>query len=198
MIRVLTLAILPLLAGAIAAQSLDEKSLISALQEGGYVIVMRHASSPRQVPNADTANPDNPQRERQLDESGRNDAIAMGEAIRKLGIPITEVESSPTYRTLETARMAGFRDVQIRDYLGNQGMQASSEAATNRFLENLAIVPRQGNRLLITHAPNIAAAFPGLSPEIEQGEALVIDPSSGVTEPVARIRISRWPTIGEL
>ena len=60
------------------AQMLSGEALITALQGGGYVIVMRHASSPRQAPDVETANPDNVNRERQLDEPGRRDAIAMG------------------------------------------------------------------------------------------------------------------------
>ena len=174
------------------AQQFDEETLVSALQQGGYILVMRHASSPRQPPDADSADPDNPNRERQLDETGRNDAIAMGASIRRLGIPIAEVESSPTYRTLQTARLAGFAEVQIREYLGNQGMQNSSEAFANQLLENLTSAPQRGNRLLVTHSPNIAAAFPDLSPAVEQGEALIFDPTVSNTEPVARIGITRW------
>jgi len=177
------------------AQALSEDALVGALREGGYIIVMRHASSPRQVPNANTARPDNLNRERQLDETGRNDAMAMGASVRRLDIPIAEVESSPAYRTLETARMMGFQAVQIREYLGNQGMSNSSEAFTIRLLENLENIPQRGNRLLVTHSPNIAAAFPELDGEVEQGEALVIDPEISIAEPVARIKIGTWPNL---
>lgn len=180
-------------AGNGLAQSLDEAALVNLLREGGLVLVMRHASSPRQAPTADTANPDNINIERQLDEAGRRDAMAMGESIRRLGIPITEVDSSPAYRTLETARLAGFVDVRIRDYLGNQGMVNASEAFKDRLLADLEAAPPGGNRLLITHSPNIAAAFPELDPETEQGEVLVIDPRISVTVPVARIAIGVWP-----
>ncbi len=194
-VRIFFCSIIPFLAGIGFAQTLDDEALVSALREGGYVIVMRHARSPRQTPNADTANPDNINRERQLDETGRNDAIAMGASIRRLAIPIVEVESSPTYRTRETARLAGFQEVQIREYLGNQSMGNSSDAFTNRLLESLATAPQQGNRLLITHSPNITAAFPDLSPEVEQGEALVFDPDVSVEDPIARISISKWPSL---
>ena len=81
-------------------QALSESTLVNALRSGGYVIVMRHASSPREVPDKPNANPDNSKLERQLDEAGRSSAIAMGTAIRDLKIPIAEVFSSPTYRAM--------------------------------------------------------------------------------------------------
>ena len=178
--------------GAASAQSFNESTLVSALREGGFIIVMRHASSPQEAPGAATANADNPERERQLDETGRRGAIAMGESLRALGIPITEVESSPTYRTLETARLAGFEQVLIRDYLGNRGMADSGQQFAARLRANLAIAPAGGNRLLITHSPNISAAFPDLDPAIEQGEALIFDPGISLRQPVARVRIETW------
>jgi hypothetical protein len=46
-------------AGAMHAQDLHGEALAKALQKGGYVLVMRHASSPREVPDKQTANTDN-------------------------------------------------------------------------------------------------------------------------------------------
>jgi hypothetical protein len=66
-----------------SAQSLAGEAPVKALRHGGYVIVMRHASSPRGVPNKQTANPDNVTLERQLDEAGRAGSAAMGP--RRLG-----------------------------------------------------------------------------------------------------------------
>lgn len=174
------------------AQMLSGNALVDALQGGGYVIVMRHASSPRQAPDVETANPDNVNRERQLDETGRRDAIAMGDSLRRLGIPIIEIESSPTYRALETARLVGFSEVEAHDELGNQGMRSSGGAYAAWLRERVADAPRQGNRLLVTHGPNIGAAFPDLNSATEEGEALVFDPNASHTTPVARITISQW------
>ena len=60
------------------AQTLTGAALVKSLQAGGHVIVMRHASSPREVP--DKPNPDNVPPERQLDEKGRSTATAMGDS----------------------------------------------------------------------------------------------------------------------
>jgi hypothetical protein len=48
-------------------ESLSGKELVSALRAGGYVILMRHVSSPRTPPDRAQANADNVQHERQLD-----------------------------------------------------------------------------------------------------------------------------------
>src|SRR5687767_4087700 len=80
------------------SQTLPANSVATSFREGGYVIVMRHASSPRTLPAAAQANADNKQLERQLDEAGRASARDMGEALRRLKIPVGEVLSSPTYR----------------------------------------------------------------------------------------------------
>jgi phosphohistidine phosphatase SixA len=60
----------------------------------------------RTPPDPAQADADNIQHERQLDEQGRASARAMGEAIRRLQIPIDQVLSSPTYRAQETVRLA--------------------------------------------------------------------------------------------
>ena len=80
----------------VAAQELSGRALVEALKRGGYVLVMRHASSPRETPDAKIANPDNTTRERQLDETGRTTATAMGAALKQLAIPIGQVFTSPT------------------------------------------------------------------------------------------------------
>ena len=62
------------------------------------MLLMRHTSSPNNRPDKATADPENVNLERQLDQTGRDTARAMGEAFKKLGIPVGDVLSSPTYR----------------------------------------------------------------------------------------------------
>jgi hypothetical protein len=76
-LRLVTLLWLTLITVDLAqGQSLAGKELIAALRSGGYVILMRHASSPRNPPEAAQADVENVQRERQLDEEGRASARA--------------------------------------------------------------------------------------------------------------------------
>lgn len=184
-----------LAAAPLAAQTIPRDGLAAALRDGGFVIVMRHANSPRAAPDAATANPDNTGRERQLDEAGRRDASAMGAALKRLGIPVGEVLSSPTYRALETARLLDSGKAKPAEELGNEGMAASSEARASWLRQEVARKPQgTGNRLLITHGPNMSAAFPAYSSGMEEGEALIFDPR-GMEGPVMiqRIRIGDWP-----
>ena len=169
--------------------------LVKALQAGGHVIVMRHASSPSVIPTK--PNPDNVPPERQLDEQGRKTTTAMGEALRRLKIPIGEVLTSPTYRARETARLLGFPNARSVAELGEGTgtMQAVSSAQTGWLQKKVREFPTNTNTVLITHVPNVSAAFPD-SPAVDQGEALVFAPAGqGNVRLVGRIKIEEWPAL---
>jgi phosphohistidine phosphatase SixA len=165
------------------AQSLSGAALLEALQGGGYVLVMRHGSSPRTPPDAKTADPENVQHERQLDEVGRSTVRAMGAALQRLHIGVGQVYSSPTYRALQTAQLA-------------QGMQADTGGARGAWLRaKAAQSPTAGrNSLIVTHFPNITEAFGPSAAGLADGETLVLRPDGhGGVSVVARVRIEEWP-----
>jgi hypothetical protein len=143
-----------LLTGTLSlAQEIPRAVLADALRDGGYVIVMRHASSPRELPDETAANPENVNRERQLDATGRAEAAA-------------------------------------------KGMRASGEAYAAWLRANVAMPPATGNRLLITHGPNVSAAFPEHADGMGEGEALIFRPGAGGdTAMVARLAITDWPML---
>ena len=191
----LVLVVLILCCGTVDAQTLTGAALIKSLQAGGHVIVMRHASSPGEIPK--TPNPDNVPPERQLDEKGRASATAMGDALRRLKIPIGEVLTSPTYRARETARLAHLPSprtaVELGEGAGN--MQAVSPAQTEWLQGKVKQVPRGMNTVLITHVPNIRAAFPDVMPAAVEGEAFVFGTDGkGGARLVGRIKIEEWPS----
>jgi phosphohistidine phosphatase SixA len=181
-----------------AAQSLSGEALVKALRQGGYVIVMRHASSPREAPDAKTANADNVNRERQLDEQGRATSVAMGTAIRELKIPIGDVLSSPTYRALETVRLARLGTPAAIPELGDggRGMQVSTKAQAAWLRNRVAQFPARGNTFIVTHFPNMTGAFPEFANDLMDGEALIFGPDGkGGAALVARVRIDEWPRL---
>jgi phosphohistidine phosphatase SixA len=185
-------------AGFLQAQMLSGEALVKALRQGGYVIVMRHASSPRDVPDKQTANPDNTKPERQLDAEGRTTATEFGKALRELKIPVGEVLVSPTYRALETARLAKLSDPKPTPELGDNGrsMQGGTEAQAAWLRKEVMRFPSGKDTILVTHLPNIRGAFPQLEPAPADGETVVFgrDGKGGSTV-VARIKIDEWPRL---
>jgi phosphohistidine phosphatase SixA len=184
------------LATAAPAQLLEGEALIQSLGQGGYVILMRHASSPREVPTKAAANPDNLKPERQLDETGRTTAAAMGKALRDLKIPVGEVLSSPTYRALETVRIAQLGNAKTYDELGDNGrsMQGGTEAQAVWLRNHVMQFPKGTNTIIVTHFPNINGAFPDLGSGLADGEALIFgSDGKGGKKLVARVKIEDWP-----
>jgi phosphohistidine phosphatase SixA len=182
---------------SVEAQTLSGPALVKALQAGGHVIVMRHGSSPGELPKV--PNPDNVPPERQLDEAGRASTTAMGEALRRLKIPIGEVMTSPTYRARETARLARLPNPRPAAELGEgpQAMQGAVSPAQTEWLQKKAKeFPKGSNTVLITHVPNITAAFPAETPALAQGEALVFaSDGNGGARVVGRIKIEEWTSL---
>jgi len=185
-----------LLTGVVRAQPLHGEALVKALREGGYVIVMRHTSSPREVPGKQIANADNTKPERQLDEEGRASATAMGKAFRELTIPVGDVFTSPTYRALETVRYAQFGKPQSYAELGDNGqsMQGGTAAQAAWLQKKVTEFPTGANTIIVTHLPNLTGAFPQLASGMADGEALIFgSDGKGGTSLVARVKIEEWP-----
>jgi phosphohistidine phosphatase SixA len=179
---------------AIAGQT-SQDELISRLRPGGYVLVMRHASSPREAPSKDVANADNTKLERQLDEAGRRGATAMGEAIRALRIPIGIVLTSPTYRAMETVRLARLDSPTTVPELGDggQSMQGITEAQAAWLRARVLETPRSGNTILVTHQPNLSRAFPEWGSSVAEGETVILRPDGkGGAALLGRIPIEGW------
>jgi len=187
-----------LASGGASAQQLQGKSLVSALQRGGYVILMRHANAPRELPSAQTADPENVHLERQLDENGRTTAVAFGKALRDLKISIGQVLSSPTYRAFETARYAQLPTPRAIPELGDNGqsMQITKESQAAWLQKHVTEFPSGSNTIIITHQPNIAGAFPQWSDSLSEGEALILGPDGkGGAILIARVKIEEWPKL---
>jgi phosphohistidine phosphatase SixA len=188
-------ACLLLTAGPSAAQTLSGEALVKALRQGGYVIVMRHASSPRQAPDKAAANPDNVKAERQLDQEGRSTATALGQAWRALKTPVGDVLSSPTYRALETVRYAQLGNAKTFPELGDNGqsMQGGTAAQAAWLQKQVLQFPKGTNTVILTHLPNLTGAFPQWATGMEDGEAMILGPDGkGGAALVARVKIEEW------
>jgi phosphohistidine phosphatase SixA len=184
------------------ADTLSGASLIEHLRQGGYVLLMRHAHSPSAPPDKAHADVANVKLERQLDEAGRTSARAMGEALRKLRIPIGAVLSSPTYRALQTVQIAGLGAPKTFAQLGDGGHSMMAKAVsdqTNWLRGKTAERPATGsNTVIVTHMPNIQAAFGQTANDLMDGETLVFRPNGhdGV-EFIAKVKIDDWPALSK-
>ncbi len=198
-VRWLILPLLLLCANALADAARDG-NLTRMLRSGGYVILMRHASSPATPPLTGQAEPGNTHLERQLDPPGRSAARAMGDALRRLQIPIGAVLCSPTYRARETLRLAGWTHPQIAPELGDGGhsMQADATGRRGAWLRSrVAALPRIGtDTLIVTQLPNIAEAFPDDAQGLADGGALLLRPDGhGGAALIGRIPINEWAAL---
>jgi phosphohistidine phosphatase SixA len=180
-----------------AGGELSVQALLAALRAGGQVILMRHASSPRDPPDPGDADPENVDHERQLDAGGTRAARELGEALRRLRIPVGPILCSPTYRARQTARLAQLSPVQTFVELGDQGhsMQAEGSGQRGAWLREQVAAkrPAGSNTLIITHLPNITEAYPKDARNLEDGEALIFARGPGGARLVARVKISDWP-----
>ncbi|HEX4275386.1 MAG TPA: histidine phosphatase family protein [Bryobacteraceae bacterium] len=162
-------------------------SIVNTLRHGGCVIVMRHASSPREVPAGAT--------ERQLDDTGRSSATAMGKAFRDLKIPVGEVFTSPTARARETIRLAQWPNPRPVPELGDNGrsMQGGTAAQADWLKKRATEFPNGTNTILVTHFPNLTGAFPQQAAGMEDGEALIFIPDGrGGAKVLGRVKIDDW------
>jgi phosphohistidine phosphatase SixA len=193
---VVCLAVVPIWTPA-HAQELSGSALAAALKKGGYVIVLRHTSSPREVPDERTARSDNTTRERQLDDAGRAAAAAIGNAMRDLAIPIGRILTSPAYRAVETARFARWENLETVPELGDRGhsMQGVTEADGAWLRNRVMQFPSGTNTILVTHLPNITRAFPEAAAGVDDGDALVFGPGGSGAIVVGRIEVADWPRL---
>ena len=126
----------------------------------------------------------------------------MGDALRRMRIPIGQVLSSPAYRALETARLADLGPAHPDAQLGDAGQSMTADPSGTRgawLRGKVAQAPTAGtDTLLITHAPNIREAFPLQGADLANGEALIFRPDGhGGASLVARVKIQDWPRLAD-
>ena len=179
------------------AQTTDAKAMAAQLKQGGYVIVMRHGATNRDQADTDPLNPDNVARQRLLSEQGREQAKQVGEAFKKLGIPLGTVYTSRFDRAVETGKLIGGGSVTPTLDVTEGGLVVTpieNDRRAEALKRMIATPPPAGkNTLIVTHKPNILDALGKDWFEVKEGEASVfrLDPS-GKPQLVARVQAVDW------
>src|SRR2546428_2386556 len=113
------------------AQGAPVDDILTKLRAGGHVIVIRHGATHADQADTDPLNLDNVAKQRQLNDKGRADARALGDVLRKAGVPIGKVYSSRVNRAVETARLIAGKEPETTNDV-TEGGQAVSPNENNR------------------------------------------------------------------
>jgi broad specificity phosphatase PhoE len=144
-----------------AKEDARSREIIKGLQQGGYVIFLRHAKTDWSQKDIEPFDFSTCSGQRNLSAEGRVQAARIGEAYRQLKIPVDRVISSPFCRCKDTAELA-FGTYEIEEDLQHIPYKETREAKKRmeylwkRVEEMLAQVPPAGtNTVLVGHSPNL-------------------------------------------
>jgi phosphohistidine phosphatase SixA len=186
------LAFLPL-----AATGDDRTALVAELQQGGFVIYFRHADTGPATPEPPTVVMGRCETQRNLNDNGRNQAGAIGEAFRALAIPVGKVLSSEFCRCWQTAELAFGRYQVTRMLTGvrrGPEFEAARRAASDGLRALLSTRPPAGqNIVLVSHGFNLID-LEGLYLST-QGEAAIYRPRGDGYELVTRMLPEEWQAL---
>jgi hypothetical protein len=201
--RILSTAMLLFLLLLLPGRAPAVETLLTDLQKGSYVIVFRHGATDDSQKDVYPLNFSDMKAQRQLSATGREMAAEVGEAIKKLHIPIGLVFTSKLNRAAETGKLLSGKDVQVRAALTDSGGGMASAMMNPSGANELAGVavrelvntPPQNetNTLLVTHKTNFADAFGKDAGNVQEGEAFIYKPDvSGEPKLVARMKAMDW------
>ena len=151
----------------------DSSDAWAALAKGGHVALIRHGNAP---PGYGGDPPgfrfDDCKTQRNLDDAGREQAKALGEAFRKHGVRVDRIVSSPVCRCMETGQLMAVGAVETSwTLLPDTG----SSAIRVLGLEEMVSSWRgPGTLVLVTHALTVGR-LTGFT--LEQAETLVLQPT---------------------
>jgi phosphohistidine phosphatase SixA len=195
------------LAAALSLLAASEQSApaqadwINALRQGGYVIVFRHGASRQDQADTDPLNPSNVAQQRQLTDAGRAKAKEIGEAFRKLRIPVGQVHTSVFNRAVENGKLMNLGEVTPSLDIAEGGLVVTPTENNRRAqaLRRLAttVPPAGTNTVVITHKPNLLDAFGKDWFDVREGEASVFQPDGGGYKLIVRVQADEWSKLAQ-
>ncbi len=171
-------------AGAAAANG--DAQLWQKLQDGGYVVLLRHGLTEPGVGDPPGFRLGDCKTERNLNAEGRAESKRLGEAFRRYKVPVAQVLSSEWCRCKDTAELA-FGRHEVWSPLNNLfGRHESAAAQRSAILERASRFRGAGNLILVSHGSTIVQVA-GVSPAM--GEMVVMKPAgAGKLELVGRLK----------
>ncbi len=171
------LAISLVVTPALAAD--DSKDAWAALVEGGHVALIRHGSAPGPTLGQGGDPPgfriNDCRTQRNLDEIGRAQAKALGEAFRAHGVRVDRIQSSPWCRCMDTAHLMAVGPVETSWALVPATDRNPNAPAALRTLKDMVSGWRgPGTLVLVTHGLTVRALI-GIVPG--QAETVVLKPT---------------------
>lgn len=152
-------------ATAVFAQDMSAEDLVAAMQEGGHVIFIRHATTETDYADQIDATMGDCSTQRTLSEAGWDEAKNIGAAFELYDIPVGDVISSQYCRAWHTADLAFGRYEKTAD-LNFEPAEEYTEEQLQIMRDNvtphLSAVPARGNTVLVGHDDPLA-----LSDEVE-------------------------------
>ena len=151
----------------------------AALAKGGLVALIRHGNAP---PGYGGDPPgfrfDDCSTQRNLDDVGRGQARALGEAFRKHGVHVDRIVASPVCRCMETGQLMALGSVEPSWALVPD--MGSSRTRASELEEMVSAWRGPGTLVLVTHGVAVGR-LTGFS--LEQAETLVLRPTREKTPP---------------
>ena len=199
---VVRFAAIAVLLWALPAVGQSAPAWIAALQGGGHVIVLRHGATYANQADTNPLDLKDTAHQRQLNDAGRAAAKSMGDALRKLKIPVGKVQTSLFQRAVETGTLLGVGDVSSTADISEGGLVVSPNENNRRTaaLRTLAATPPAAgtNVVLVSHKPNIMDAFGKDWFDVREGEASVFKPDgNGGYKLIVRIQANEWSKLAQ-
>ncbi|MBL8513631.1 MAG: histidine phosphatase family protein [Betaproteobacteria bacterium] len=185
------------------AKELKGADLIAALRKGGYNLYMRHAQANvgqdgnlLQTPNWW----ENCTIQRNISDTGKEQARKVGAALRSLKIPVDSILASQFCRNRDTAHLMGLGPIEVTEDINHQiGQRAGIDINVTRF-KRLATAPAKGqNTVLVSHTHGSPRTEERIMGGIQEAEIVVYLPDGkGGAEPIARIPPPEWDNLIKL
>ncbi len=146
--------------GAAAALGAETQSVWTRLRQGGYVLLVRHASTEPGLGDPPGLRLDDCSTQRNLSEKGRDEARRIGERVRREKIPVARVYTSPWCRCRETAMLAFGKAEDwepLSSFFDYPDRDADFTARVKKRIGTYSSRSMGGNVVMVTHNVNIAA-----------------------------------------